>query len=137
MDKNERIEYAKNNGIASQGEYEKILDDCAKIRLRKVEEYGNSVYEMPPDFPFDLLDVYSNIRRKYFRLNKIIRTIIKNRMVVHKKYDSNYDCGEESSELLKEQFRDLLNYCAMGIQVLNKLRSEVEIDDDYGSGGEL
>jgi len=102
-----RLHAAEIKGLKTQMEYEKVLADAAYIRMHKVEQYGEERYD-EPDIEIQLWMTYCDVWRKFSRLRMLIKNII------HKK---DVNCLKK----LRSDYQDLLNYGAMGVQIIDRL----------------
>lgn len=103
----DRIKSAQDVGLKTQIEYEKVLAEAAKIRVYKVVQYGEERLE-EKDADLNLWMLYCDIWRKFSRLKRMIRNILKN--------------GDpDSIKKLRSDCLDMLNYGAMGVQIIDRL----------------
>lgn len=109
MNKEQRLEKAKQLGLKTQEKYEEIVDEIANIRIDKVSSYGEDRYSMAEGFDFDMLMCFSDIYRKYIRVKKLVK---------------NNSIKGEDGETLREAFKDLANYGIMGIQIYDNYTKE-------------
>jgi hypothetical protein len=99
VDKQRRIELAHSHGVTTQAEYEQVLDELARLRVKKVCLYGDRILN-EPDAELATWLGFANIYRKYSRLLQLIRW-----------------CDREA---LRDCYLDLANYAIMGIQLLDR-----------------
>lgn len=99
MDKKERLKLSP-----SQAEFEKILEEIATLRAWKVNKYGEDRYQKH-SLEFDLKMAFSDIYRKYIRLEKAIWQT---------------PLGEIDLAQVIEDSRDLGVYSLTNIQLLQK-----------------
>lgn len=96
-------------GSPSQRSYEQIIDEAATLRMQKVLTYGEHRYDDPSqEHAFALL--YADIYRKFIRIQNFLFGPRK---------------GNPGVEGLRDTLIDMLNYCAMGVQLLDKFTPEV------------
>jgi hypothetical protein len=86
----------------SQKDYENILERMATIRACKVHDYGESRYNNP-NIEFNYWMCFSDIHRKYIRLENIIT---KKKLKV--------------KETIGDTLLDMANYCIMMFQIIEK-----------------
>jgi hypothetical protein len=102
-----RLTEAEKTGMKTQHEFELILNEAANLRMEKVLQYGEERYD-EKDIDVQLWMLYCDIWRKFSRLRKLIKNIIKNEDL-------------KSVEKLRDDCLDLLNYGAMGAQIIDRL----------------
>ena len=102
---------ASELGIKTQAEYERILDELAEIRIKKVASYGEDRYTKAEGIDFDMLMCFSDVYRKYIRLRKLIK---------------NYQKKSNDGESLRDTFMDLANYAIMGVQIYDSYQDDGE-----------
>ena len=100
---------AEELGIKTQPAYEKVLEEVAEIRIKKVASYGEGRYTKEDGIDFDMLMCFSDIYRKYIRLRKLIK---------------NLKAESEDGESLRDAFLDLANYAIMGVQIYDSYSDE-------------
>jgi len=93
------------NGPPTQADYERVVDEAATLRMRKVLAYGEERYLGTEGEAFDLMMTFSDVYRKYIRVREA---------VVACKY--TMDDGES----LRDALLDLSNYALMGVQICDK-----------------
>lgn len=104
MDKQQRLE----NGPITQGDYERVVDEAAELRMRKVLMYGEDRYfDQHPRRAMMLC--YADVYRKTIRLWQLIGAGSKD---------------EPSGDTLRDTFMDLANYGLMGVQLFDLFRGE-------------
>jgi hypothetical protein len=102
-----RLHAAELKGLKTQKEYERVLADAAYLRMHKVTQYGEERYD-DPDIEVQLWMTYCDVWRKFSRLRMLIKNVIHNKDVV-------------SLNKLRSDYQDLLNYGAMGVQIIDRL----------------
>lgn len=99
LNREQRIE----QGPPTQMGFERVVDEAASVRMRKVLAYGEDRYK-DPDEKHSMMILYGDIYRKYIRIkNAIVR-------------------GEralDDGETLRETLLDLMVYAGMGVQLLD------------------
>lgn len=103
-----RTEQAYLNNITTQHQFEEILSEAADLRLAKVIQYGEERY-FETDEEVQLWMTYCDVWRKFSRIRKLIKNILNNRDM-------------ESANKLRSDYLDLLNYGAMGVQIIDLLK---------------
>jgi len=112
-----RLKKAKKLGIITQQQYEQILSEGADLRLSKVADYGEERYD-EEDWDVQLWMTYCDVWRKFSRIRQLIRNILENRDL-------------ESAKKLRDDYLDLLNYGAMGVQIMDRLGVITELETDF------
>jgi hypothetical protein len=102
LERNQRIEH----GPQTQTAYERIVDQMATLRMRKVQSYGEARYN-DPDFNKMMVITYADIVRKQVRLDNVFA----NRVSIN--------LGEDGGESLRETLLDQANYCLMMVQQID------------------
>lgn len=102
-----RLDEAEKVNMRTQHEFELILSEAANLRMSKVLDYGEERYD-EGDEEIQLWMLYCDIWRKFSRLRQLIKNILK-------KDDL------KSVEKLRDDCLDLLNYGAMGVQIIDRL----------------
>lgn len=100
MDRQQRLTVAETNGITTQLEFEAVVDDVATTRLLKCIEYGERRYDPALTKEFNQWMCYSDVFRKFIRLETQMRR------------------GDASG--MCETYQDLANYSLMAIQLLRR-----------------
>lgn len=90
-----------SQGPPTQEAYERLVDELATIRMRKVQSYGEARYE-DPDKDHQRTINYADIHRKYIRLKELM-------------YRQSVATDGEG---LRDTLLDLANYCLMSVQTL-------------------
>ncbi len=108
-----RLQEAESNNMFTQHEYELILTEAADLRISKVLQYGEDRYN-DPDLDVQLWMTFCDIWRKFSRLRQLIRIIVDTNQPV------NYRL--ECVKKLRDDYLDLLNYGAMGVQIIDRLQ---------------
>jgi SpoVK/Ycf46/Vps4 family AAA+-type ATPase len=107
-----RLTKADDNKMYTQHQYEMILSEAAELRMSKVLQYGEERYD-EPDVDVQLWMTFCDVWRKFSRLRQLIRIIIDENRA------DNYRL--ECAEKLRDDYLDMLNYGAMGVQIIDKL----------------
>lgn len=111
MSREPRLDWARQQGLKTQSPYERVVDEIATVRLLKVQQYGEGMYEQRFDLDTTMILVFADIHRKFIRIENII---------------TKKDLRSASNfEALREAFLDLANYGLMGAQLLDQ-----EVDPD-------
>lgn len=103
-----RLSIARQKGIKTQDEFERLIDKLASMRLEKVIQYGEDRYH-EDDLEFNLWMCYSDVYRKHIRLRQLTRDAAK---------------GGEVSPALIDAYRDMANYAIMALQVLERKQDD-------------
>jgi hypothetical protein len=104
LQKEERLLAAREAGLGTQWEFERLVDEAATIRLNKVKRYGEDRYSPRHSPEFNRMMSFSDIYRKYIR--------VENMMMAGLTEDP--DTGES----LRDTLIDMSNYALMAVQVL-------------------
>jgi len=97
----------------TQLEFENILSDAAEIREAKVRVYGESAYNND-DPVADMWERFFDVKRKFQRLETLTKLTAE---------------GDSLAiPPLIDAYRDILNYAAMGVQVLEKHYGKIPLD---------
>jgi hypothetical protein len=101
----ERMREAWRNDLKHQKKYEQVLQEAAQLRMEKVKEYGEKRYEWE-GLELNLWTIFSDINRKHQRFEMLIKNIIQ--------------YGDKKSvEKMRSDLLDLINYGAMGVQMID------------------
>lgn len=100
QDYEDRAEKADIAGLAYQYEYERTIAHLAEIRLNKCIQYGEARYDPAMDTTKQLWLCYSDVYRKFIRLDQQMAT--------------------GTTEDLLETYQDLANYAIMAVQLLRR-----------------
>ena len=114
LDREHRLKVAKNENIITQEHFEDLVDEISTLRLCKVIDYGEDAYN-EENFEIAMWGILADVRRKYQRMEKLIKNIIKN-------------CDYESQSF-RDVCRDLSNYGIMGIQIyenFNNIKEDID-----------
>lgn len=98
----------QREGTIHQRVFERLLDACATIRLRKAQSYGESRYEVESP-EFDLAMAYSDVHRKVIRINEQT-TLLKQQIFGSRQQPVLEDISETAA--------DLTNYAAQLLQLV-------------------
>ena len=85
--------------------YEAILQDAADIREKKVHLYGEEAYN-GSDSTEDIWDRFCDVKRKFCRMKTLTKRVAEG--------------DKEAIRPLADAYRDILNYGAMGVQIIEK-----------------
>lgn len=96
----ERLAQAHANGLCYQVEYEETVAWLAAVRLDKCIAYGENRYDPANSAEFNHWMCYSDVYRKFIRLEQQMKT--------------------GSTEDLVETYSDLANYAIMAVQLLER-----------------
>lgn len=107
-----RFKEAEKNKMFTQHQYELVLSEAANLRMEKVLQYGEERYD-EPDIDVQLWMTFCDVWRKFSRLRQLIR------IIVDENRADNYRL--ECVKKLRDDYLDLLNYGAMGAQIIDRL----------------
>jgi len=93
--------------LPTQGPYERVLDEMATLRLRKVLAYGEGRYH-ETDAGMAYLLLYADLHRKYQRLETWFEGL------------RHGTPTEMPAETIRDTLLDLGNYAVMGVQLLDQ-----------------
>lgn len=91
-------------GPPTQEAYERVLDEAATIRMQKVTDSGEGMYNQPT-FREGMDLCYANLYRKFLRIQNLVQK-------------GSYT--GTSGETLRDGLMDLLNYAALGVQLCDQ-----------------
>lgn len=102
--------------------FARVLEEAAMIMIEKVNLYGDSRYHLK-SFDYDSKMLFSDLYRKFIRIENITW-----------KFNELVESGMSRADLisdLREAYMDALNYCVMGVQLLDDFLIEaVEEEND-------
>lgn len=107
LDPVRRMFRAAESGLEHQGSFEVVLAEMAELRLEKAIEYGEDRYQTERwTEEEELWMIFSDVYRKFIRMRQQVTA------------------GD--SEGMRESCRDIANYGAMGVQLIDKRKREVK-----------
>lgn len=111
-----RIAKAEALGLTTQEHYEQVLEEAAELRIEKVHGYGEDRYYIT-DARVAAWMSFSDIFRKYIRLRQLTKAL-------NQALDSGYDQEiDHAAMALRENYKDILNYAAQGMQDMDRIVS--------------